>query len=102
LSQAVKEHLEKCIKSDRGKILQAIASLTEKSGFECAVETVATALSYNATDTDSLINLHSRINGNVVELEPIRLSGNIPELARVSPDLAAYDAGIGKAGGRNC
>jgi transposase len=100
LPQTVKEYLEKCCKSDTGKVLQIIATLTEKTGFESAVETVNTALKYNATDTDSLINLHNRIHGNLVELAPIRLAGNIPELVRVAPNLAAYDTGLKKVGGQ--
>ena len=79
-------------------MLQVLATLTEESGLECAMETVAHALKYDATDTDSLISLHSRIHGNVVELAPIRLAGNIPELTRVTPNLVAYDASLGKAG----
>jgi hypothetical protein len=79
-----------------------IASLTENSGFESAVETVESALKYDATDVDSLVNLHRHIHGNVVELEPIRLSANIPELVRVAPDLAAYDTTLEKAGVKQC
>lgn len=98
LPESIKEYLDKCSKRDTGKVLQVLAALTGKSGFECAVETVAHALKYDVTDTDSLISLHSRIHGNVVELAPIRLAGNIPALMRVTPNLAAYDASLGKAG----
>lgn len=100
LPEVVKDYLERCTKSDKGKVLAVIASLTEKSGFENAVETVGTALMYDAADVDSLINLHSRIHGHVVDLTPIRLAANIPELARVAPNLAAYDTSLRKAGDR--
>ena len=102
LPESVKEYLEKCNKSNKGKVLQVIAALTEKSGFESAVETVSNALQYDAIDIDSLINLHSRIHGNVVELAPIRLTGNIPELTRVTPNLSAYDVSLLKAGAQKC
>jgi hypothetical protein len=98
LPESVRNYLERCNKSDKGKVLQAIASLTDKNGFESAVVTVNHALQYEATDVDSLLNLHSRIHGKVVELAPIRLAGNIPELTRVTPNLAIYDAKLGKAG----
>lgn len=101
LPETVRDYLEKCNKSDKGKVLKVIASLTEKNGFDGAVETVETALKYNALDTDSLINLHSRIHGNVIELEPIRLAGNIPNLTRVVPNLSVYDLSLGKAGVHN-
>lgn len=101
LPGSLQEYLEKCIKSDKGKVLQVIAKLTKESSFECAVETVDHALKYNATDTDSLISLHNRIHKNVVELAPIRLAGNIPELMRLRPNLAAYDVSLAKAGVQN-
>jgi len=102
LPEPVKEYLEKCTKSNKGKVLQAIAALTEKNGFESAIETVTNALQYDAIDVDSLISLHSRIHGNVVELAPIRLADNIPELIRVTPNLSAYDASLLKAGAQKC
>ncbi|MCF2936812.1 IS21 family transposase, partial [Paenibacillus alkaliterrae] len=99
LPESVQQFLERCNKGEKGKVLQAIATLTEKNGFESAVETVNDALAYDATDTDSLLNLHRRIHGNVVELTPIRLAGNIPDLKRINPNLTAYDDKLGKAGG---
>jgi transposase len=102
LPKSVKQFLEKCSKSDKGKVLKVIASLTEKSGFECAVETVDNALRYDIADIDSLINLHNRMYGNVVELTPIRLTENIPELLHVAPNLEAYDSRLRKAGAQKC
>lgn len=98
MPQTIRDFLDRCNKSDKGRVLQAIASLTSKNGFEKAVETVEVALKYNATDVDSLINLDNRIHSKVIELEPIRLSENIPDLVRITPNLAAYDASLGKAG----
>ena len=101
LPESIKDYLERCNKSDKGKVLRVIAELTEKSGFESAVETVDNALKYDTADTDSLISLHNRIHGNVIELAPIRIAGNIPELTRFIPNLVAYDASLGKAGNQN-
>ena len=102
LPEVVKDYLEKCNRSEKGRVLSAIASLTDKSGFEKAVESVGRALQYDAADVDSLVNLHNRMHGNVVELPPLRLNGNIPDLERVRPNLAAYDAGLGRAGNQKC
>ena len=66
LPEAVRDYLDKCNKSDKGRVLQVIAGLTEKNGFDDAVETVEAALKYDATDTDSLINLYSRIHGKII------------------------------------
>lgn len=99
LPESLKAYLVKCSRSDKGKILRVIAALTERDGFNGALETVDHALKYAATDIDSLINLHNRIYDHIPELAPIPLGENIPELKRVTPDLAAYDAKLAKAGG---
>jgi hypothetical protein len=79
-----------------------IAALTERSGFEGALKTVDHALKYAATDIDSLVSLHNLIYAQVPELAPMPLARNIPELVRVIPDLAAYDAVLARAGGTKC
>jgi len=98
LPDPVKEYLGKCTRSEKGKALQVIASLTNQNGFESAVESVDKVLTYGATDPDSLIRLHSRLHENVLELDPMKLSNNIPHLARVNSNLTAYDFALGKAG----
>ena len=102
LPEALKAYLEKCSRSDKGKVLRVIASLTERNGFEGALATVDQALKYAATDGDSLINLHNRIYGQFPDLAPMSLAGNIPQLMRVTADLTAYDARLGKAGETKC
>jgi hypothetical protein len=101
LPESLKTYLEKCSKSGKGKILKVIATLTERNGFEGALATVDHALKYAATDIDSLINLHNRIYGQVPDLSPMSLAGNIPALMPVTPNLAAYDDRLAKAGGTN-
>jgi transposase len=98
LPDSLKTYLDKRSRSDKGKILRVIAALTARNGFEGAMATVDHALQYAATDMDSLINLHNRIYSQIPELAPMRLSGNIPALMRVTPDLAVYDARLAKAG----
>jgi transposase len=102
LPQSIKDYLERCIRSDKGQILRVIATLTVKNGFESALATVDQALQYAATDIDSLINLHNRIYGHVPELAPIPLADNIPALIKVTPNLAAYDVRLAKAGESSC
>ena len=102
LPESIQSFLERCHKGEVGKVLQAIANLTEQSGFERAVETVDYALQYEATDTDSLLNLHRRLHGNVMELAPIRLAENVPDLTKVIPNLADYDSKLKKAGVPSC
>jgi transposase len=102
LPESLKTYLGQCGRSDKGKILRVIADLTVRNGFEAALATVDHALKYAATDIDSLINLHNRIYGQVPELSPMPLAGNIPQLKPVTPNLAAYDARLGKAGETTC
>jgi transposase len=94
LPEPLKQYLEKCSKSQKGKVLQVIASLTEHNGFEEAIVTVSSALDYDATDADSLVSLHSRLNAKVVHLDPIKLAGNIPDLKKYIPNLYAYDRSL--------
>lgn len=102
LPQSLQEYLEKCNRGDRGKILRMIVDLTEQSGFEGALETVDQALQYAATDIDSLLGLHHRIYDRALELAPLHLTESIPQLNRVAPNLAAYDARLEKAGAPKC
>jgi transposase len=102
LPESLQTYLDKCSRNDKGKILRVIAALTARNGFEGALATVDNALKYAATDIDSLINLHNRIYGHIPELAPMQLSVNIPELMRVTPNLAAYDTRLEKAGEPKC
>jgi len=102
LPEAIQQYLEKCSKSQKGKVLQAIASLTQANGFEQALITVGSALNYSAADADSLLSLHSRLNASSVHLEPIKLAGNIPHLKKYIPNLQAYDRNLFKAGEGQC
>jgi transposase len=98
LPDSMQNYLEKCNKPDKGKILKMIAHLTEKKGFECAVETVDKALQYEVTDSDSLLSLHKRLHDNAVELPPIKMASNMPEVSCVNSDLGQYDQKLDKAG----
>lgn len=98
LPPSIKAYLEGCNQSHKGKALGMLAALTEKNGFTGAVRSVDQALKYGVTDIDSLLNLHHRLYDKFPEMAPLHLEGSFPELLRVNPDLAAYDAGLEKAG----
>ena len=102
LPESLQEYLERCSRSDKGKVLRLIAGLTEQNGFENTLTTVEQALKYAATDIDSLLSLHNRMFDQVLEMPPLRLTDSIPRLNPVSPDLAAYDTGLEKAGAPQC
>lgn len=93
----MQNYLEKCTKQDIGKVLQTLSALTKESGFESAVNTVKTALVYDAIDVDSLVNLHRKLYNNVTELPPLKITSTLPELEKVKVDLSSYDRILGGA-----
>lgn len=99
LPETMQEYLDRCNKNNKGKILKMIARLTKMSGFKKAIKTVDNALECEAKDTDSLLNLHKRIHGNYVDLPPLQLPDNIPEVECVILDFKAYDQKLETAGG---
>jgi len=100
LPDPLRDYLMRIGKGLRGKILSAIAELTEKDGFDKAVETVKAAIDYEAADTDSLINIHSILNSDSILPPPIKLSPDVPRLEKYVPQLSAYDSILSKAGDR--
>ena len=100
LPDPLKDYLDRCSKSQKGKILSAIAKFSEQSGFEKAVDTVSEALQYQITDIDSLTNLHSWLNLKIADPKPVKLSPFIPKLEKYVPQLSLYDSRLSKAGER--
>jgi len=100
LPDPLRDYLESLSKSQKGKVLSAIAKFSEQSTFEAAVDTVTEALQYQITDIDSLTNLHSWLNPTVAPLKPIKLSPMVPELQKYAPQLSLYDRALSKAGER--
>ncbi len=85
------------VKSDeRGKILRALAELTDRTGFSSAVATVDQAISHQANDADSLKNLYRRLYSDIPELPPMR-QDSIPVLPEMPVKLSSYDAALRKA-----
>nr|WP_085951480.1 IS21 family transposase [Acetivibrio clariflavus] len=102
LPHPMKEYIETCSRPERGRILQTIATICEKSNFETAVKAVSEALLYGAADADSLTALFSRLNTPELDLKPARVPEGIPKLKKVVTDVSAYDALIKEAGGSLC
>ena len=98
LPDPLRDYLESLGRSQKGKILYAIAAFCQQHGFEAAVDTVSEALQYNISDVDSLKNLHSWLNPALVSLKPLKLSPCVPELKKYAPQLSLYDRALSKAG----
>ena len=75
-------------------MLKVLSELTDRTGFDSAVQTVEQALVYNAVDPDSLQSLYRRLYSDVPLLPPLENDGQIPALQELPfhvSDLASLD-----------
>ncbi len=94
-------YLDKCSNVDRGSILKALAELTDRDGFDNALQAVDRAIDYSATDPDSLKALHNRLFSDVPQLPALdssidKMLGNIVPFR--SSDLSKMDQVLTKGG----
>ena len=92
----MREYLDKCENSDRGRILKTLSELTERTGFDSALQTVGQAIAYQAMDPDSLKNLYRRLFADVPPLPPLKGQDGIPALDQMPSGLSDYDALLGR------
>ena len=91
LPESVRNYIDSCVNTDRGKVLKILAELTERTGFDSAVQTVQRAILYNVTDPDSLRNLYNSLYSKIPVLAPLQPRDGIPQLAQMPANLVAYD-----------
>ena len=103
MPEPMRIYLDGCENSDRGKILKVLAELTDRSGFESALNTVNEAIKLHATDPDSLLNLYRRTYMDVPPLPPLVVPEGIPDMKIIQfpNDLARLDAALRKGGASN-
>lgn len=103
MPDSMKQYMDKCSSTDRGKVLKVLLELTDKTGFDSAVKTVEQAIDYNAIDPDSLQNLYRRLYVDVPLLPPLDTGNRIPDM-KVIPfrnDLNVLDDILRKGGAIN-
>ena len=98
MPSTLKQYIEGCTGTQTGKVLKVLAELTDRTGFESALNTVNQALCYGAKDADSLINLYRRIYADVPELPQMPLDPKIPDIGQMDTNLIAYDDLLRKGG----
>jgi transposase len=98
MPSTLKQYIEGCTGTQTGKVLKVLAELTDRTGFESALNTVNQALCYGAKDADSLINLYRRIYADVPELPQMPLDPKIPDIGQMETNLIAYDDLLKKGG----
>jgi len=95
----MRTYMDSCDSSQRGKILKILADLTDRSGFDSALQTVGEAVHYQATDPDSLQSLYRRLYTDVPELPPMNTQGLVPQMEQMPVNLIEYDAFLKRKGG---
>lgn len=94
----LKDYLDGCSNTEIGKVLKLLAELTDRTGFNSAMNTVRQALCYGASDADSLKNLYRRLYADIPELPAIPLQPGIPNIGQMSANIIEYDAFLKKGG----
>lgn len=103
MPDSMQVYLDGCDGKDRGRMLKVLAELTERSGFDGALNTVNEAIRHKATDPDSLLNLYRRTYMDVPPLPPLESGGEIPQMKVIMfpSDLNALDAILARGGASN-
>ena len=103
MPESMQIYMDKCEGASKGKTLKILAELTERSGFDSAINTVNEAIKYNATDPDSLENLYRRTYADVPLLPPLDNKCDIALAAFtfMNDSLSMYDAVLKKGGASN-
>lgn len=101
---SMQRFLDNCNHADIGHILKLLSELTDRSGFDSASKTVEQALSYNASDADSLRALYNRTFSDVPLLPALddNASG-IPPMTVIpmKNDYAVIDSALLRGGAVN-
>lgn len=84
-------YLDTCPNTERGKILRVLSELTDRTGFDSALQTVHQAVVYQASNADSLSNLYRRLYSDIPELPPMQPREGIPDLSQFPVNLSDYD-----------
>jgi transposase len=93
MPESMRYFMDHCENAERGQVLKTLAELTERNGFDSALDTVNEAIRLQAKDAESLKSLHRRLYSDVPQLPPLEGGTDIP-LGKVIPfrnDLASYD-----------
>lgn len=92
LPQEVRGFLDSCTHPLRKKALKTLTDLTRKSNFDKAAQAVRAVISLGVNDTDSIMAAFNRLNGNLIELDPIALPTHTPSMPKLNARLGAYDS----------
>ena len=101
LPDSIKVWLDKVSLKEQSSALKILASITSESGFDIAVKTLESSLSYNATDLDSVMSVYKTLTMNLDELEAVKVPSDIPAICKVEADIKKYDSFLDMGGDDN-
>jgi hypothetical protein len=91
LPEPLQNFLDNCDYPNKKTVLTVLAELSGASGFEKATEALLAAVEHGASDADSVKAIFSRLNSEVLNLDPLVLPANIPDLPQMSTNVGNYD-----------
>ena len=93
---SMQKYMRTCESADRGRILKVLSELTDRTGFDSALETVDEAIRYQANDPESLKNLYRRLYADVPALPPLETKADISlgRIIRLNTDLSVLDSAL--------
>ena len=100
MPDAMQSYLNNCNGSQKKDVLHMLSELTERTGFDSAVQTVEQAIRYEVHDPDSLRSLYNSIFSDVPQLPPLETGRLIPQLDPMPAHLEDYDVLL-KGGGHS-
>ena len=99
LPDPLKDYMENLDNRGRGQVLDVLARMTEKSGFEDAVHAVTEALVFDARDAESLLAIYQKVATGLDIPPPLAtLPASLPVLSPFAFDAAEYDKAFLKGG----
>ena len=101
MPEVMQKYIDSCQPSECGRILKMLSELTERTGFDSAIQTIQQALMYKAYDPDSLESLYRRLYSDVPLLPPLPKQAGIPNITPMPVKLSDYDRFLRRGGAAN-
>ena len=101
MPERMQAYINSCSHDDKRGILHVLSELTDRTGFESAMQTVNQAIAYQANDPDSLRSLYNSIFSDVPQLPPLSGDLSIPNVKVIPVRLTEYDSFLKRGGVAN-
>src|SRR5690554_1035515 len=91
LPEPIQDFLDNCDYPSKKETLTVLAKLSEVNGFNKATEALLVALEHGVSDADSIIAMFSRVNSEILDLDPLVLPASVPGMPQVQVNVDEYD-----------